>query len=124
MGLINRNTVATSVAGTLLAAALIGLWNSGGFVTAAAYAADQGKLDQIIQLIADGRRQAQREALNAEITTTERRIEELQLYIDADPDAALTSARQANIRRLQNLKSEAEREVQALDKAAPGAAGP
>ena len=112
-------TIFTGVATTLTAAILISVWSVGGFVTAAAYAADQGKLDTIIKLIKNTdkaqTRDRKREALDAAITNAEQRVEELELYIASDPSSPLTSARQANIRRLNNIKLQATRRKEALE---------
>ena len=108
-------TILAGVAITVVASALIGLWSAGGFVTRAAYAQDQAKLDRIIDLIESSGVTTRRAALDAEITGAERRIEELQLYLEADPGGSLAVARRANIRRLETIRQEAIRRKAALD---------
>ena len=110
--------VVSGVAGTLLSAAAIWIFTVGGFVTNKAYADDNKKLDQIITLITktDANQTSERKhaTLDAAITNSERRIEELTLYIEADPMAALAATRKANVRRLQGVISDAKRDKNEL----------
>ena len=109
---------------SLVTAGILGafgwVFSVGGFVTNAAYAEDSSKLDTIITLIGavderqtDSRKHA---ALDAEIQTAESRIDELTLYVEGDPDSALTPARKANIRRYISVIKEAKREKAELER--------
>lgn len=115
---LTKHPIISTVASAIILGTVSWLLSVDGFVTHQAYAADQDKLDHIIALIkttdANQTYARQREALNATITDAERRIEELELYLEADPGSALTRARRANIRRLRNLKLAAERDRNAL----------
>ncbi len=103
---------------TLLAATIIWLFTVGGFVTNKAYAEDNKKLDQIITLInkTDANQTSERKhsVLDATITISRRRIEELTLYIEAAPESPLASTRNANVRRLEDLIDEAKLEKDEL----------
>lgn len=105
--------VVSGAAATLLAAAFIWLFTVGGFVTNQAYADDNKKLDQIITLITktDANQTSERKhaTLDATITSSEHRIEELTLYIEAAPDSPLAATRQANVRRLRGVMQQAKR---------------
>lgn len=97
---------------TLAAAAVVWVFTVGGFVTHQAYAEDQNKLDQIIDILTY---QQERKSLDDKITNAEQRMEEVQFYIDAAPESELKAARQNNHRRLKNLKIQYEREKESLD---------
>ena len=120
-----QNRAATITAGvltTLISAAVLWLFSVGGVVTWEAYAADQDRLDEIVDLIREtGARQTYERRLSAldrVITDAEQRIEELRIYIETDPSSTLTTARQANVRRLQLIVAQAQRDKRALERQA------
>ena len=121
MAWLRNNPFATTLATAAVLGASSWVFTVGGFVTNVAYAEDQDKLDTIIELIGhvDEKQTESREhaALDAEIGAAESRIEELELYVDGDPESKLTSARKSNIRRYNNIIKEAKREKAELERA-------
>lgn len=126
-GALTKHPIVSGVLTTLSAGGIVWLLSVGGFVTNAAYAEDQGKLDQIITLImgTDAKQTSARKhaVLDAQVTNAKQRIEELTLYIEAAPDSPLASTRTANIRRLGLIISDAELEKAELMRQEAEAAG-
>ncbi len=107
-------TIGISVAGTITAAAAIGLWNVGGFITSEAYAEDQGKLDQIIQLLTYSQ---DRKTLVDKIKSLDGDISDAKAYYDATPDdAEIRYARKARYDRLVRERTGAQEDLVNLDK--------
>ncbi|MGI9249905.1 MAG: hypothetical protein ACR2PR_01735 [Pseudohongiellaceae bacterium] len=106
-------TIGAGVATTVTAAAIIGLWSVGGFVTNQAYAEDQHKLDTIIELLTYTQ---ERKALVSKISNLNGDVSDAKAYLDAtDPDADIYTARHSRWNRLNTDLTNATLALDELD---------